>query len=84
MVEMCNLRGRPNSGCCFELPANGGNFSEGQLTQRPSIIPLGNPFSQPLGEVQGRAERLSGSAVAQPESNTAASKSKPMVGFKYF
>ena len=45
-------------------------FSGGEiLTQRPSIIPLGNPFSQPLGAFQGRTERLSGAAVAQPLSN---------------
>lgn len=36
------------------------------LHHRPSVMPEGNPVSQPFGEFHGRADILSGSVVAQP------------------
>jgi hypothetical protein len=41
----------------------------------PSVILEGKPFSQLLGESQGRAERLSDSVVAQPVTLHAAATS---------
>jgi hypothetical protein len=41
-------------------------------------IPLGMPFSQPIGEFHGRTEAFSGSVLAQPQApnNTNANKTQ--------
>src|SRR5437763_905951 len=39
----------------------------------PSVIELGNPFSQLLGVFHGRSDTLSDSVVAQPDNPTPAS-----------